>query len=463
MNINCFPKVIRIGAGLSLLVALLAFFVRAAEAQQPTVQPGGVTRLSLGDAARMAAAQTAGVQSAEARVQEARARVNQQKSSLLPQVEADPNWTSHTLNSASFGFNFPAEPGKPPLLAPNGQIIGPVNLWDFRGQVSQTVFNPAARQRVVAARSNVSSATADVAAVAEDAATNAAGIYVRALRSDAALQARLADSSLAADLLNVAHEQLQAGVGVALDVTRAQSQLATSRSQLIAARNDRDRARIDLVRALNLPLDTRLDLTDSLGSVTFPEAATEAAAVDQAMRSRPDIRAADAQLAAAQQQLEAIRATRLPTVGVFGNDGPTGLGLNHLLNTYTYGVQLSWPVLEGGRREGQQQEQQAVMRDIDVRRRDLRNQAAADVRSAMLDIASAREQVDAARERQRLAEQEVDQARDRFRAGVSGNADVITASLTLNNARTSVIDALSSYQAARVSLARAEGTVSQIR
>jgi outer membrane protein TolC len=81
----------------------------------------------------------------------------------------------------------------------------------------------------------------------------------------------------------------------------------------------------------------------------------------------------------------------------------------------------------------------------------------------MLDISSAREQVDAARERQRLAELEVEQARDRFRAGVAGNADVVTASQTLNAARTAVIDALSQYQAARVSLARAEGNVTQLR
>src|SRR5581483_12081515 len=100
--------------------------------------------------------------------------------------------------------------------------------------------------------------------------------------------------------------------------------------------------------------------------------ANEQAAIDVALRSRPDIRAADLQLAAAQQQLSAVRATRLPTVGVFGNDGPTGLGLNHLLNTYTYGLQVTWPVFEGGRREGQTQEQEAMIRDIDIRRRDLR-------------------------------------------------------------------------------------------
>jgi outer membrane protein TolC len=450
--------VIRLGAGLSLLAALIAFAARAAEGQTPTTQ-----RLSLGDAARLAAQQTAGVQSAQFRVQEAQARVTQAKSSLLPQIEAVPNWTSRTVNSASFGFNFPAEPGKPPLLDPNGQIIGPVKFYDFRGQVSQSVYDPAASQRVRAARANVNAANADVATVAEQAASTAAMIYVRSLRSDATLQARIADSALASDLLQIARDQLSAGVGVALDVTRAQSQLASSRSQIIIARNDRDRAHLELRRALNIPLDTPLELTDSLEASLATQAVAEQEAVDLAMRTRPDIRAADAQLSAAQQQISAIKATRLPTVGVFGNDGPTGLGFNHLLNTYTYGVQVTWPVFEGGRREGQLQEQEAVTRDIDVRRRDLRQQVAVDVRGAILDLNSAREQVTAARERQNLAEQEVAQARERFRAGVAGNADVITALSSLNAARTAVIDALTAYQNARLSLARAEGTVSQLR
>jgi outer membrane protein len=338
-----------------------------------------------------------------------------------------------------------------------------VKFYDFRGQASQTLYDRSANERVRAARANVSAASADVATAAEQAANSAATIYVRSLRGEATLQARIADSALASDLLQIARDQLTAGVGVALDVTRAQSQLATSRSQIIVARNDRDRARLELRRALNIPLDTPIELTDSLDASLATPATAEQDAVDQAMRTRPDIRAADAQLAAAQQQITAIRATRLPTIGVFGNDGPTGLGFNHLLNTYAYGVQVTWPVFEGGRREGQLQEQEAVTRDIDVRRRDLRQQVALDVRSAMLDLNSAREQVAAARDRQNLAEQEVTQARDRFRAGVAGNADVITALSSLNAARTAVIDALTAYQNARLSLARAEGTVSQLR
>jgi outer membrane protein TolC len=147
---------------------------------------------------------------------------------------------------------------------------------------------------------------------------------------------------------------------------------------------------------------------------------------------------------------------------VFANDGQNGK-MNNLLNTYSYGVQVSWPVFEGGRRDAVAQEQEAGARDIEVRQRDLRQQVAADVRGAMLDLASAGEQVEAARERQRLAELEVEQARERFAAGVAGNADVISASQSLNVARTDVIEALTAYQAARVALARAEGLVTQLR
>ena len=81
---------------------------------------------------------------------------------------------------------------------------------------------------------------------------------------------------------------------------------------------------------------------------------------------------------------------------------------------------------------------------------------------AVLNLASSIEAVAAARERLTLAEQEVSQARERFQAGVAGNADVITAALSLNAARTLLVDALTSYQASRVALARAQGVISTL-
>ena len=59
--------------------------------------------------------------------------------------------------------------------------------------------------------------------------------------------------------------------------------------------------------------------------------------------------------------------------------------------------------------------------------------------------------------------EEVAQARDRFNAGVAGNADVVNASLALTASRTLVNDAETAYQLARVALARATGSVTTLR
>jgi outer membrane protein TolC len=57
----------------------------------------------------------------------------------------------------------------------------------------------------------------------------------------------------------------------------------------------------------------------------------------------------------------------------------------------------------------------------------------------------------------------VSQARDRFNAGVAGNADVVNASLALTSSRTLVNDAETLYQLARVALARATGSVTTLK
>ena len=287
--------------------------------------------------------------------------------------------------------------------------------------------------------------------------------YVRAARADAQVSARLADSALAADLLRIARDQLQAGVGIALDVTRAQSQLAGTRAQLIIARSDRDRALLELKRAMNMSLDSVVTLRDSLGALpveaTLPD---EATALAQADHSRADIRALIAQESSQQRALSAIRWERLPQLGVVLDQGVLGKDWTNMLPTYTWGIQLSVPVFDGFRRQSRADEQIASNRETEVKLRELRAQSVLDVRAAMLDLGAAREQLDAVNERLSLSEQEVAQAQERFRAGVAGNSDVISALLALNQARTLRNDVLASYQTARVSLAKAMGAVRQL-
>lgn len=419
--------------------------------------------LSLGDAARLAAKQSGGVEVARTRVAQAEARVLQRRGALFPDLAAGFQQAERTLNSATFGFSFANPATGRPLLNPDGELLGPVPTVDLRYRLQQPLLDLGNIAKWRAAQSAVVAASADVLAQADLAAATAAVVYVRAARAEAQLSARRADSALAADLLRIARDQLQAGVGIALDVTRAESQLANVRAQIIAARNDRDRSLLELKRAVALPLDAPLVLRDSLAGLPIGEAAPdEQAALTHAGESRADVRALMAQGASQRRATSAIRWERTPQLGLMVDQGVIGKNWSRLLPTYTWGVQLSVGLFDGFRREGRMQEQVAASRETDARLRDLRAQSALEVRAALLDLAGALEQVDAVRERLRLAEQEVSQARERFRAGVAGNGDVITALLSLNQARTLRNDALASYHGSRVALARAMGDVQQL-
>ena len=446
----------RIMSGASLVALALSPFATDAQVQ---VQAQSLT---LGDAARLAARRSAVAQGAALRVEQAEARVQQRRADLLPNLSAYASGAQRSFNTATLGLDFPTPPGQPPVFDPDGQVIGGVHTYDVRGRVSQTVFDASVLGRWRAAQAGARAAGAEASAAGVGAANAAATAYVRVLRADAQLAARAADSALAEELLGIARDVLAAGVGIALDVTRAESQRSVVRAQLIAARNERDRARLELQRTLGIQLDAPVTIADSLGRVDASVTVDETAALARAFTRRADLRALETQQEAAAQQVRAIRLERLPAVGLVADQGLIGRSLDHMLATYTFGVQLSLPIFDGFRREARIDEQHAVEREIDVRRRDLREQIAIEMRSAVLDLAAAREQVEAARERLRLAEQELTQSRERFRAGVAGNADVITASLALTGARTQLNDALAAFQLARVALARAEGTLTDL-
>jgi outer membrane protein TolC len=450
------PSIMKSLSAVARTLGTALVLAAAANAQEPLV-------LTLGGAARLAADKSAGPEAARLRTAQAEARVRQAKSAFLPNVRGDALEGEHTFNSASFGINFADPTTGKFLFDPNGQVLGPVRTYDIRGTVSQNIYDPSSFARLKAARASSSAFGDEATAQSQQAAGMAATVYVRVLRADAQLAARLADSTLAEELLGIARDQLNAGVGIALDVTRAQSQLASTRAQIISARNERNRARLDLHRALGLPLSAPVTLADSLPGLPVNGALpSEQEATERAMRSRADLKSADAQIASAQRQIESIKSERLPALSAFIDQGPTSSSTSHLVSTYDWGIKLSVPMFDGFRREGRIEEQEAAVQELGVRKRDLTEQAAIDVSGALLDLMSAREELAATEEHLRFAEQELSQARDRFRSGVAGNADVITASLSLNAARTQIVDSRAAFQSARVALARAQGTVTEL-
>src|SRR2546430_1751036 len=173
--------------------------------------------------------------------------------------------------------------------------------------------------------------------------------------------------------------------------------------------------------------------------------------------SRPGRRAELARAAAARQTGSAIRAERLPRLELAGDYGVNGATVPGAISTRDLTLQVSVPILDGFRREARLAEQDAVVRESQVREADLRRQIAAEVDAALLDLGSAQAQQAVAREQPRLAESELKQVRERFKAGVAGNIDVITAQAGPIRAPRTRVGARHAAASARISLARAAG------
>ncbi len=444
----------RLGAVLAWLVAAPSFL----GAQQPATPTP--LRLSFADAVRVASGQATPVELATLRTTEADARVRQARSALLPSLAISGAWVNRTFNSKSLGISFPTPPGQPGLP----DLIGPFDNYDGRVRATQTVFDWSSVKRVRAAGAQADGTRAERGATVESAAQTAATAYLRAARAAAVVAARRADSSIAAELVTLAEAQKRAGVSAAIDVTRARTQLVTAQGLTIIARNELDRARIALARALAIDPATPLELADTLaaGLANAEVPGDRQAAVAAALAGRPDLQAEVARGAAARQTGSAIRAERLPRLDLEADYGVNGLTMPSAISTRQVALQVTVPILDGFHREARIAEQNATVSESHVRERDLRQQIAADVDGALLDLRSSEAQQIVAAERLRLATDELAQARERFKAGVAGNIEVIDAQSNLIRARDTDIDARFAAASARVALARAVGVASTL-
>jgi len=436
---------------------LTALLAAAAALLSPTRGAGQVAQpqgLTLAAAVQRATENAPGVQTAGYRVDEARARVGEARARLLPSVSVAGAWYNRSETLASFGL---AAPGFP-------AFIQPFNNLDARVRLTQTLFDYSSWQHLRAERFQTAGSNADRTAAIEEAARAAALAYVRAVRAASLLSARQADAEIATQLLSLAEAQLQAGVSAPLDVTRARTQLVAARGALLVARNQRQKADIDLALALGSdPSATYVladTLTGDLGASSAP--ADTAAALALALTQRADLASEAATGERAQAEGRAIASERLPRIDFTADYGPNGKTLPTAFATQDIALVVSIPLLDGFRREARSDAQRAVAQESQVRTSDLHRRIAAQVRAALLDLGSGIEQHDVAAQRLALAVEELDEARERFASGVAGNIDVITAQASLNLARDAEIDSRYVTAAARVSLAYAAGVAETI-
>ena len=373
----------------------------------------------------------------------------QQLQALLPTITGSASITVEQVNLAAYGLKFPG-------ISP---IVGPFQVVDFRAYLTQNLINVQALENYIAAKHNFTAAKLNAQDARDLVVLTVGNAYLLCIADAAridAVNAELATSKLSLDQASDAH---LAGTSPRLDVLRAQVDYQNVQQNLIATRNQFGKDKIALARVIGMPLEQQFRLVD-----TTPYAALDApdadATVQQALRQRKDLQAGAEQLKAAEEAKKAAFAEQLPAASVSGDFGDLGTTAAHSHGTYTATGQVTAPILQIAKTRGDALVADAQAEQVKARIADAVQQVNADVRDAILDIQTAAKLVDAAKSNADLAREALDEAQQRFRAGVADSLPVSQALTTSQQANDQYISALYQHNVAKLALARALGVAS---
>jgi outer membrane protein TolC len=420
----------------------------------PANAPTQVLRLTLDQAVGLALKQNPTAQIAVLTAAQSEQDKNISRADLLPQVNAKLTDQAEKVNLlAQFGGKV-ALPGFPTTL-------GPYQMFTAGPTFGTSVFDLTLWRRYQAARATMRASQESSLSTREQVILLVVSQYIGTLRAMANVQASQSRVELAQALYDQAADLQKEGVGTGIDTLRANVELQNEKQRFIQAETDRETSLYGLSRLLNLDPRQPLELGDSLNFFETPQPEVEPS-LELAFAGRQEWKSLESQIKAAGYQKKASQDLRLPSVRFDGNFSYVGTSSNTTLPTYNYEATVSLPLFTGGRIHAEIVRADLEIRKLEQQRDDLRNQIALEVKTALVNQESARNEVQVANLGVQLSKEEVDQARDRFNAGVANNIEVIQAQDSLARANDNQIAALYRFNQARADLARAIGQMEKV-
>src|ERR1700735_1371355 len=213
----------------------------------------GVLDLSLDDAIQRGLRQNLGLILQTSSVKNAAGQRLEELQPLLPTVTGTASIEVEQINLAAFGLKFPGF----------NPIIGPFQVVDFRAYLTQNLVNVSALKNYIAAKHNFEGSKLTAEDARDLVVLTVGNAYLLCIADAARIEAvnsQLATSKVSLDQAAAAHE---AGTSPRLDVLRAQVDYQNEQQSLISTTNQLAKDKLALARAIGLPLDQAIRLTDS--------------------------------------------------------------------------------------------------------------------------------------------------------------------------------------------------------
>ena len=283
-----------------------------------------------------------------------------------------------------------------------------------------------------------------------------AAAYLQIIATSARVDATKVQVETAQALYERARDQHRAGTSPAIDELRSQVELKTQQQILLSLQNQVAKDKLTLARAIGLPSGQAFEISDKAPYKPL-EGLGPNDALQRALSSRADYQSAQAQVRAAELAHRSVSDEWLPTATISANYDVVGPTFANSHGTFDLTGSIKMNIFDGGKRKADMLDADNTVRQKRQELANLQGQIDQDVRSALLDLNSAADQVAVAQSNVELANQTLTQARDRFAAGVTDNIEVVQAQESVSNAQQNLISSIYAHNLAKVALARALG------
>jgi NodT family efflux transporter outer membrane factor (OMF) lipoprotein len=389
------------------------------------------------------------IQSATARIRGARAARLSATLDFVPTVTAAGGFTRQRLAGASFpiggGGSFPDQ-----------------SIWDAGFDASWEVdLFGRVRKNVKAQGQLVDAAREDLRNVQVSLAAEVARAYfeLRGAQEQLAVATRNAENQR--NTLQVTQDRLDAGTGTAFDTERAKAQLSSTLAVLPTFQAQVAAAQYRIgVLAGRSPVAVAVELGSAAPLPSLPGESTLALS-DSVIQHRPDVRAAERELAASRSLVGSAKSEYLPKISVGGQAGFTSSEFSDLGGDgtfrYAVGPVISWPALNLGRVKARVDASQAVADESQARYRLVVLEAEQEIQTGLVRFRTANERVAQLGEAAAASERAAELARIRFNEGVTDFLQVLDAERTQLEAQRQLVQARTDAATAYAALVKALG------
>lgn len=438
-------------------------FARAGEAAIPAAPAVAPWWTALGDPLldeleRRALADSPSIAIAQAKLTQARSALRLDRANGLPNANAQLTYAHARLPGIDLGSSGDGEEEG----GGDGSSSEALNFYNLGFDASWEIDLFGGHRRTMeASRASLEAAQASIADAQVSLAAEVAGAYVH-LR-DRQQRLALAEQSAARqrEVLDLTRQRQTHGTVSALEVERQRSLAEQADAALLPLRAERD-AYLNALAVLTGQAPGAVDaMLAGPGAIPLPPATVAVGDPAALLQRRPDIRAAERQLAAATARIGVAEAARFPRISFMGLIGIGGTEPDAIFDPDNLAAiampRLSWNLLDFGRNAARIGQAEGARDEAEARYRQAVLGALRDAEDALARYGASRQNVASATRASHSADRTLSLTRQRFGAGTASRIDLLEAERQAMGAQQTVAQAKAALTADYIAIQKALG------